>query len=838
MDMTVLNASGALALGQRIVISIDGTIKVLEDGQPLQAGDVVLEAQNANSESQISVKRFTPQGKDGDEVDLDQDIENIFAALEEGQDPTELGEEFATAAGVRGSSLVSSGTIERDGDETIPVTEFVTTGFEGLVLSRTQSLSLLDLFRSVEVEPTVTIEDSQIINEGSTAIFEVSLSKAASGDVSVTLETLYGTATADDITSVVVKDAAGNVVTPNADGSYTVPAGETKLVVEVATKDDGTYEGDEKLSLKVTGATGVTGTGTGELTIKDDGTGPVDPTDPTPPGNPDDRPSVSIEDSKVINEGSTASFDVSLSKAASIDVSVTLETLYGTATADDINSVVVKDAAGNVVTPNADGSYTVKAGETQLTVEVATQDDATYEGDEKLSLKVTGVTGVNGTDTSDLTITDDGTGPVDPGTPNPDDRPSVSIEDSKSINEGSTASFGVTLTKAAAVDVTVDIDTLYGTATAEDITSIVVKDSAGQVVTANADGSYTVKAGETQLTVEVATKDDATYEGDEKLSLKVTGVTGVNGTDTSDLTITDDGTGPVDPGKPTDNDKPTLTVGDAAPVVEGQSASFAVSLSNAVDADLTYKFDLDVSDNAEIADFVATGGKVMLNVNYTVDGQAVNNTVENGKTLSIPGNAVGITVVVATQDDPYLEGAENFKLKVNVSGTVGDGNSIINISDVGTGTITDETTTDPTDPNPKDTVFAQISVDQASVTEGGELTYTITLVDKDGQAVDVPAGQSVAVALDWSGAAAGGADTSALPSSVTVTGNSTSFKVQTTDDALNEGSEQLNVQVTGVTDTDNSFEQVAAATGNAGQANSTITDETTTDPTDPNPKDT
>ncbi|MFA0387365.1 hypothetical protein AB4606_24800, partial [Vibrio sp. 10N.222.51.F11] len=73
-----------------------------------------------------------------------------------------------------------------------------------------------------------------------------------------------------------------------------------------------------------------------------------------------------------------------------------------------------------VVTANADGSYTVKAGETQLTVEVATKDDATYEGDEKLSLKVTGVTGVNGTDTSDLTITDDGTGPVDPGTPNPD----------------------------------------------------------------------------------------------------------------------------------------------------------------------------------------------------------------------------------------------------------------------------------------------------------------------------------------------------------------------------------------------------------------------------------
>uniref|UniRef100_UPI00286C0FFA Calx-beta domain-containing protein n=1 Tax=Vibrio atlanticus TaxID=693153 RepID=UPI00286C0FFA len=654
MDMTVLNASGALALGQRIVISIDGTIKVLEDGQPLQAGDVVLESQNVNSESQISVKRFTPQGKDGDEVELDQDIENIFAALEEGQDPTELGEEFATAAGVRGSSLVSSGTIERDGDETIPVTEFVTSGFEGLGLSRTQSLSLLDLFRSIEVEPTVSIEDSQIINEGSTAIFEVSLSKAASGDVSVTLETLYGTATADDITSIVVKDAAGNVVTPNVDGSYTVKAGETKLTVEVETKDDGTYEGDEKLGLKVTGATGVTGTGTGELTIKDDGTGPVDPTDPTSPVNPDDRPSVSIEDSKVINEGSTASFDVSLSKAASVDVSVTLETLYGTATADDINSVVVKDAAGNVVTPNADGSYTVKAGETKLVVEVATKDDGTYEGDEKLSLKVTGAAGVIGTGTGELTIKDDGKGPVDPTNPNPDDRPSVSIEDSKVINEGSTASFDVSLSKAASVDVSVTLETLYGTATADDISSIVVKDAQGNVVTPNADGSYTVKAGETKLVVEVATKDDGTYEGDEKLSLKVTGVTGVNGTDTSDLTITDDGTGPVDPGTPNPDDRPSVSIEDSKSINEGSTASFDVTLTKAAAVDVTVDIDtLYGTATAEDITSIVVKDSAGQVVTANADGSY---TVKAGETQ--------LTVEVATKDDATYEGDEKLSLKV------------------------------------------------------------------------------------------------------------------------------------------------------------------------------
>ncbi|MEZ9682026.1 Ig-like domain-containing protein, partial [Vibrio splendidus] len=146
MDMTTLNLGGALALGQRIVISVDGTIKVLEEGQLLQAGDVVLESQNGSNEPQVSAKRFSSE--EG-EIELDQDIANIFAALEEGQDPTELGEEFATAAGQNGSSLASSGTIERDGEETIPGTEFVTTGFESLGLSRTQSLSLLDAYRSL-----------------------------------------------------------------------------------------------------------------------------------------------------------------------------------------------------------------------------------------------------------------------------------------------------------------------------------------------------------------------------------------------------------------------------------------------------------------------------------------------------------------------------------------------------------------------------------------------------------------------------------------------------------------------------------------------------------------
>ncbi|MCZ8487022.1 hypothetical protein O9992_00070 [Vibrio lentus] len=54
-------------------------------------------------------------------LNLDQDIANIFAALEEGQDPTELGEEFATAVGQNGSKARAEPSSEMAGYETILV---------------------------------------------------------------------------------------------------------------------------------------------------------------------------------------------------------------------------------------------------------------------------------------------------------------------------------------------------------------------------------------------------------------------------------------------------------------------------------------------------------------------------------------------------------------------------------------------------------------------------------------------------------------------------------------------------------------------------------------------
>ena len=84
--------------------------------------------------------------------------------------------------------------------------------------------------------------------------------------------------------------------------------------------------------------------------------------------------------------------------------------------------------------------------------------------------------------------------------------------------------------------------------------------------------------------------------------------------------------------------------------------------------------------------------------------------------------------------------------------------------------------------------------------EGGVLTYR-DFEDKQRQMV-ATSRQQCMVAVNWSGAATAGVDTSALPSSVTISGgtSSTNFTVTATDDYLKEGSESLIATITGVTD--------------------------------------
>ncbi|MCK8075573.1 Ig-like domain-containing protein, partial [Vibrio sp. 1CM2L] len=320
MDITALNLTGALALGQRIVISVDGTVRVLEDGEPLQAGDVTLESQNTPNEPQVSVKRFSPE--DG-EVELDQDIANIFAALEEGQDPTELGDEFATAAGQNGSSLATSGTVERDGEETTPGTEFITTGFEALGLSRTQSLSLLEQFRFAQQEP--------IFVDLSFSALEDALSASVPEDTLLSGQLTATDANNDLLTFSVESGPSNGSLTLNEDGSWQYTP-------------DANYNGPDSFQVIVTDETGLTDT----LTVTID----VTPVNDAPVAEPEDR---SLLEDQFIS-GSLTATDVDLPAGESLAFST--------------------DAVVEGLTFNADGSYEFDASSYEY---LAQGEEVTFE---------------------------------------------------------------------------------------------------------------------------------------------------------------------------------------------------------------------------------------------------------------------------------------------------------------------------------------------------------------------------------------------------------------------------------------------------------------------------
>ncbi|WP_322802688.1 Ig-like domain-containing protein [Vibrio alfacsensis] len=134
--------------GRLVVIGLDGELKVLNDGQPPLPGEVVIAKNDADSE-RVQVQLVNEDGIQ----DISDDVAQIISALEQGQDPTQVGDEFAPAAGEsNGSSLQASGTVNRIGAELLADTDFETNGLQSLGLSQTQSLTLLEQYTNFSPE--------------------------------------------------------------------------------------------------------------------------------------------------------------------------------------------------------------------------------------------------------------------------------------------------------------------------------------------------------------------------------------------------------------------------------------------------------------------------------------------------------------------------------------------------------------------------------------------------------------------------------------------------------------------------------------------------------------
>ncbi|OBS97195.1 cell surface protein [Vibrio tasmaniensis] len=172
-----LNILG-LASGS-VVLNAQGQVRRLSPGEQPATSDVVISFDTSETSVPSVSALFVDNQGQQNVLDTDDAIAQVQRAIEEGFDPTELGDEFDTAAGEQGSSLTNSGRIERTGAETQAATNFETDGLESQGLSETQSIALFDIiafalvsgeanvveFESdepIETAGTLTIEDPDV----------------------------------------------------------------------------------------------------------------------------------------------------------------------------------------------------------------------------------------------------------------------------------------------------------------------------------------------------------------------------------------------------------------------------------------------------------------------------------------------------------------------------------------------------------------------------------------------------------------------------------------------------------------------------------------------------
>ncbi|EJX1090527.1 TPA: Ig-like domain-containing protein, partial [Vibrio vulnificus] len=436
MDFTAFLAGASLTAGRIVVLDLNGNIKILAPGQAIAPGELVIETLEETDVPQFRI------ATDAGETNITDDIQQIFAALEEGQDPTQLGDDFATAAGeTGGSSLVAGGTISRTGAESLASTDFSTQGLQALGLNEAQSLSLFDLLNDSNTTlqdidsiapsaPTVTLDtdsgskaDDFLTNDGSYTVTDIEdgatveyfvdgewttiepvavegentiiirqTDEAGNSSESSTLTFTLDT-TAPDAPQISLDTDSGSLVDDflTNKGDFTVAGTEEGATVEYFVNGEWTttaptpVEGDNTIVVRQTDAAGNT-SGSSTLTFT------LDTTAPDAPQINLDTDSGSLADDFLTNKGD---FTVAgTEEGATVEYFVNGEwTTTAPTPVEGDNTIIVRqtDAAGN-----SSGSSTLtftldttaQAG--TVSVDPITSDDVITETEKNQTITVTG----------------------------------------------------------------------------------------------------------------------------------------------------------------------------------------------------------------------------------------------------------------------------------------------------------------------------------------------------------------------------------------------------------------------------------------------------------------
>ena len=448
---------------------------------------------------------------------------------------------------------------------------------------------------------------------------------------------------------------------------------------------------------------------------------------------------VNISGPSSVGEGdTTTAYTVSLSPAGVIptsDLTVSYGTSNGTATA---GSDYTAKSGTLTFTQTAAGSQTFTVSTTEDTIDEGTG--------ETFTVAISSPSGGGGPAPSlgtsksvTTTITDDDDAPS--GITLSASPSSLGEDDSAtSVTVTATLDGGTTRTEATVVT----IGTLAGTATkGTDYTVTTLASITIPANTASATGTITITP-----------TDDTVVEGDETITIP--GTTTVNLSVTSaTVTLTDDDKTTTTPG---DKDSAELSIsGPTSNVSEGSNATFTVTLSQSVDAQVAVAWSAPLgTDAAEGADLSATSGTVTFAAN------------------SAAGATQSITITAA--DDKLSETAESFTVTLGtITSTLSSQISLKSGASSATATIAES-----------DPITISIS-GPTSVDEGDATTaYTVSLSPSG-----VKPTRDLAVSYGTSdGTAVAGTDYTAKSGTLTFTNTAAgpqTFTVQTTEDTIDEG---------------------------------------------------
>ena len=360
----------------------------------------------------------------------------------------------------------------------------------------------------------------------------------------------------------------------------------------------------------------------------------------------DPMPGLSIGDAEPVAEGGAAVFTVTLVPASNHVVTVTYSTVDGTAVADAD------------FTPTS-GTLTFNPNQTTKTIRVPILRDTVHEPSETFTVELDDPTGTTLADSTGL------------GTIAADATPGLSIADAVNVAEGRDAVFRVTLRPATNHVVSVTYTTMDGTAVADaDYTPVT--------------GTLRFEPRETTKTIRVPVLLDTMTEQSETFTVELSNPAG--------STLAD----PIGVGTIRADPAPSLRIGDATPVAEGDEAVFTVTLT-------------PPNEQVVTVDYTTTDGTAVADEDYSAT---------SGTLRFAPGDT-SKTIRVPTLRDAVAEPVETFTVVLsNPSGT-----NVVH--DTGVGTITDEG-------------LPGLSIaDAPTVAEGGEAVFPVTLNPASSQVVTV-----------------------------------------------------------------------------------------------------